>query len=70
MAISQTRPRVVPATMPIAFWRLPAASSCFMRRWASIWIPRCSEPDGGGDGETEQRQIAEQENGERDEQRE
>ena len=40
VAISQTRPRVVAATIPIARWRLPAFSASPERRWASHWIPR------------------------------
>ena len=40
VAISQTRPSVVAATIPIARWRLPAASSAVARRAATIWIPR------------------------------
>ena len=40
VAISQTRPSVVAATIPIAFWRLPATSSAWARRSASVWMPR------------------------------
>ena len=40
VAISQTRPRVVAATIPIAFWRLPACSSSVARFAAKIWTPR------------------------------
>ena len=40
VAISQTRPRVVAAMIPIARWRLPFFSASVERRWASHWIPR------------------------------
>ena len=40
VAISQTRPSVVAAMIPIARWRLPAFSASLERRCASHWIPR------------------------------
>ena len=64
VAISPTRPSVETATVAIARWRLPAASSALARRSASIWMPRWSEPDPGSDGESEHGQPAEQKNGE------
>ena len=65
VAISQTRPRVVAATIPIARWRLPAASSAAARRPASNWIPRCASQAAARDGVAEQRQSAKQENRQR-----
>ena len=70
MAISQTRPRSLPATIPIAFWRLPAASSCFIRRLGEHVDAALREPGRCGDGVAEQGKTADDENGEGDEQRE
>ncbi len=64
VAISQTRPSVVAAMMPIAFWRLPAPSSAWARRPATIWMPRWSEPGSGADGVAEHRQTSQQKHSE------
>ena len=66
VAISQTRPSVVAATMPIAFWRLPAASSACARLAATTWIAALGEPGGGADGVAEQGQSAQQKDCESD----
>ena len=64
MTISQTRPSVVAATIPIARWRLPAASSAAARRRGQHLDPALGEPGGGGHGVAEQGQPTEHENGE------
>ncbi len=65
MAISQTRPSVVVATVAIARWRLPAASSALARAAGEHLDAALDEPGHGAGGEAEHGQSAEQENRER-----
>ena len=60
VAISQTRPRVVAATIPIAFWRLPAASSALARAGGEHLDPALDEPSAGADGVAEHWQPTKQ----------
>ena len=64
MTISQTRPRAVAATVPIAFWRLPFGQfAADAARGEHLDAP-LREPGGGGHRVAEQGQPTEHEHGE------
>ena len=57
VAISQTRPSVVAAMIPIARWRLPAFSASVGAALGEPLDPALGEPGGGADRVPEKREI-------------